>query len=788
MNIEKLIRKQDFSSDRSGTDFRDGFLLGNGDLCALGYVPSHLEWVFNKVDVFDPTTEEAMVKKILPHEEFLRRIASMNPKNTHFLTEAENAPAKGKRQKDTVSAAVLRLRFWQGCGWSAPSMPRVSRHLSLFDGILEERIQYQGLDAAVEMFIPRETALCCMRVTEKGHPERAHCLELIRPLNSLLPEVKWERKEENLLAFTQQLPGGKHSYAVAVKLRPRNGGGPARPGSTVFTGTEMSQHGDFDLFLAVKSSLNEKDPLAAALSEAVRGAEKGYDFWKKENLKFWHSYWDNAYADFGKYRQIQKYYTFSLYEIACIYGKTPMPGLNGMSYGPLDERNPGLACQGYTNDQNSQIPALAFFPTNRVFLIEALADTFFAGMRQLKKHTRKLFGCDGIFFPLVTNQLMLEYPTRSYRYSLCGSAYTGTILAQAWHYSRDEKLLREKLYPLLREFTIFYQHIFRKGTDGIYHLDWSVTPEIFTLTRDELATTSLFKQVLETVIEAAVLLKKDSKYLASWQDLLEHYPPIPKTPDGAFWCGPDVPLDHYFYGGHLLYPAFPAEITDDVKSLKKTIRLIETDAIERSFADCSGKFHMNHDWSAFLITEAYLRAGERKKGWESALRFLELFAKENGLFCHNPVLIGDPAEAEKNEKRNWRLIGRGRRDSHGKRLLFSDPDIPHPPCVTSNPDAKRLAPAVQEGNSAFLFIASELLLQSHGGIIRLFPGVPDDFTGSFTRFLAQGGFEVSAAMKKGIITQFRIRSLAGGTVKVTGRGLAEFQLSLPKGKVCSSKP
>ena len=102
-----------------------------------------------------------------------------------------------------------------------------------------------------------------------------------------------------------------------------------------------------------------------------------------------------------------------------------------------------------------------------------------------------------------------------------------------------------------------------------------------------------------------------------------------------------------------------------------------------------------------------------------------------------------------------------------------------------NPDAKRLAPAVQEGNSAFLFLASELLLQSHGGIIHLFPGVPDDFTGSFTRFLAQGGFEVSAAMKNGIITQFRIKSLACGPVQVTGRGLAEFQLTLPKGKVYS---
>ena len=40
-------------------------------------------------------------------------------------------------------------------------------------------------------------------------------------------------------------------------------------------------------------------------------------------------------------------------------------------------------------------------------------------------------------------------------------------------------------------------------------------------------------------------------------------------------------------------------------------------------------------------------------------------------------------------------------------------------------------------------------------------------------------------MKKGVITQFRIKSIAGGTVQVTGRGFVEFQLTLPQGKVYS---
>ena len=98
----------------------------------------------------------------------------------------------------------------------------------------------------------------------------------------------------------------------------------------------------------------------------------------------------------------------------------------------------------------------------------------------------------------------------------------------------------------------------------------------------------------------------------------------------------------------------------------------------------------------------------------------------------------------------------------GGKLDKNDPNISHVSCVTENPDAKRLAPAVIEGNSAIVFLASELLLQSAFGIIKLFPGVPEDFTGEYTSFLAEGGFEIASKMEEGKIVYVKIYSRIGG--------------------------
>ena len=776
-SIRTLIKEQVWTEVKGGRDWRDGLLLGNGDLAAVAYAPGHLEYVINKVDVFDPTQEEDLLKKIIPHEEFLRRIENMNPKNTYFLNELENAPLKRKRHRDTLSCAVVRLSSWYGIGWSAPPVPVTKRKLDLYNAILEEEMDSHNLHLRVRMFIPRGKEVIAMHLSgTSANGVLPHILEIVRPSDDRLKAPVWHTEKENMLAFTQVLPDNKTYYTVAALFCPREAQKFTYSSANDRCGV-LEQTGNTDLYITVKTSKNAEKSYEEAIKELEEAHAASFELLEEGHKKWWHSYWNNGgYADFGKYKELQKYYTFSLYELACVFGKAPMPGLNGMAYGPLTERVPGVGCQGYAHDQNVQISAVGSIPANHVELIHAFADTYLAAAKLLKKNTRKTFGCNGIYIPLSTNQLGKETPTKSYRYSLCGSAYTGMVLCYAWKYSQDVTLLKEKLYPLLREFVFFYTHIMHKGQDGKYHLDWSVPPEIFTLTRDELSTVALFKLCLETTIEAAKLLKRDKKYLLQWEEILANYPDMPRRPDGAYWGGTDLPLNHFFYGGHTLYPFFPAAIENDIDAAKKTLKFIEEEAVERTFADFDDNFHMNHDWSVFITTAANLRSGNREKGWKGVHRFLELFAKENGLFSHDPILIGPVKESEENEKRNEERMYRNQINPDGGRLDKNDPNISHVSCVTENPDAKRLAPAVIEGNSALVFLASELLLQSQFGVLQLFPAVPQDFTGEFSNFLANGGFEVSSKIVDGRIVYAKIHSRNGGKFILANLNNMEFSM------------
>ena len=94
-------------------------------------------------------------------------------------------------------------------------------------------------------------------------------------------------------------------------------------------------------------------------------------------------------------------------------------------------------------------------------------------------------------------------------------------------------------------------------------------------------------------------------------------------------------------------------------------------------------------------------------------------------------------------------------------------------------------PVIETPLSAVTTI-NEMLLQSWGGVIRVFPAIPVSWKEtSFDKLLAKGGFEVSAVRKNGQTSFIKIKSLAGqpcivktdmkGNIKSTGNRL--FKLS-----------
>ena len=735
-----------FHRETAGTIWQDGLFLGDGATGVMAYAPGHLEWLVNRHDVVDARVFDM---KYTPHDEVMACVRTNAGHSVAFLNGDERrsikGPADGDRLTVSMSAAVLRVRFWGGVGWSMPSLPETDQSLDVQAGEMTETMRSPSLCPQAVSLVERSRDVLAVKVSDAKDPDRTVVVEFGRPDDHRLDLLPFSWKDDgDVVSFEQGLPGvGSFAVALAVKGEVRF------LGKNVCVRTRMSELDE--LFLAVRTSRDAADPRVEAVRAVRSAAEEGFARVREDNRRWWADFWaEGGRATFASDEAVDTRWHYALYALAAQFGRAPMPALNWLTYGPLGGGNPGNGSNCYVHDQNVQIPMLPFFPLNRARFVRPFLETYAAGMAEIRRHTREVFGVDGACLPLNMNPFGFENPTSSYRYTLCGSAYSGLVLAQAWRYSRDEALLRE-MYPILREFVRFYVATGSYDERGGWHTLWSVPPEIFTDSRDDTATVACLKPCLETAVEAATRFGCDAAECAEWKRILAHYPKISVHPDGGWWCGPDVPSDHYMYGGHLFYPFFPAECDLDRERAERTLRYVRDYAIEMSYE--TDEPHPVHEWSAFYQGMAKLRLSGGAAGWEVMKAFDAAFGKPNGLFSHNPIIVTDltPERMAANVARAPRLM---RRDPFGKVVEWPRRG---PDDLAYSASSKALVPPVLEGAAAFLLLATETLMQSWGGEIRLFPAVPKDFSGSFEGFRAKGGAVVSAAMENGRLISCSVR-------------------------------
>jgi alpha-L-fucosidase 2 len=79
----------------------------------------------------------------------------------------------------------------------------------------------------------------------------------------------------------------------------------------------------------------------------------------------------------------------------------------------------------------------------------------------------------------------------------------------------------------------------------------------------------------------------------------------------------------------------------------------------------------------------------------------------------------------------------------------------------------RYRPFTLEGNFAYASALQEMLLQSHSGIIEVFPAIPDSWQdASFHQLRAEGAFVISSNMENSKVKSISIVSENGGELKI----------------------
>ena len=298
------------------------------------------------------------------------------------------------------------------------------------------------------------------------------------------------------------------------------------------------------------------------------------------------------------------------------------------------------------------------------------------------------------------------------------------VYYQHCRYTMDHARLRERVFPLLKRCVNLYLHLAAKDAEGVCHLPMTCSPE-YGCAHDCNYDLMLFRWGCATLISICEQFDIADPLLPRWRDVVANLAPYPANETG-WLIGRDTPLARgHRHFSHLLafYPLHT--VNPEIEQ--------EREVIERA---------LDH----------WLTVGnERLAAWS--------YAAAAGMY----------ATLRNGEKAAEQL--------HQSIAMF-----PAWPTFSANTMYREVGPCFETP----LFVMNsltEMLLQSWGDTVRVFPAVPQQWRNvSFHRLRAEGAFLISAVRKDGLTQCIEVESLAGGVCRL------ETDLPLEKVQVSGRNP
>jgi alpha-L-fucosidase 2 len=512
--------------------------------------------------------------------------------------------------------------------------------------------------------------------------------------------------------------------------------------------------------VTIATSADGASPIALARARLTRALRRGYPDVATRHVAWWTRYWRSVASITVPDSALQSHLDLVQYFYGAAARRgTPAIPLQGVWTADGNALPPWKG--DIHNDLNTQMTYLAAHASGADEAMHGWLEFNWNRLPAYRRFARDFYGVEGAAIPGV--MALDGLPLGGWgQYSL--SPTMGLWVAQSfeleWRYHRDRRFLRDRAYPFVAELGRAAQALLRPTADGHLRLPLSSSPELYDnsmrawLPRPSNFDLALLHWVFGALDSMAVALG-DSSAARQWRSTGARLDPLAVDPvSRGLAVAEGIPFaesHRHFSNAMAIHPLglLTVDRGTDTLTIRRTIEQL------RQFGTGEWMGYSYAWYSAMLA-----RAGRG----DEALRYLEDYRR--GFLLRN----GFHANGEQT------------------RLGLSN---------------AHYRPFTLEGNFLALEAAQEMLLQSWGGVVRVFPAVGARWREvAFTELRAEGGWKVSASRSKGATVRVRIESTAGGELRlrdpfqgarVRWVGAAvrrvgdEYRATLPRGAVLTGR-
>ncbi|SHM98362.1 hypothetical protein SAMN04488057_10551 [Cyclobacterium lianum] len=473
---------------------------------------------------------------------------------------------------------------------------------------------------------------------------------------------------------------------------------------------------------SISSAKNGREDNAKATQVTTTALEKGMENYQNSHLNWWEDFWSQS-AILLPDSLLQNQYYMEMYKLGAA-ARQGAPPISLQSVWTADNGKLPPWKGDFHHDLNTQLSYWPTYTGNHLALEQGFIDWLNQHKPTFKKYTSAYFETEGLNVPGVTT---LEGDPMGgwiqYAFGPTVSAWLGHHFYLHWRYSMDREFLENEAYPWIREVAIFLDEISIMDANGNRKLPLSSSPEIHNNEArawfDQMSNYDL--ALVRWTFTAAAELAKEldlTKEAEEWANTLNEWPEYAIDETGLM-VAPGEPLresHRHFSQIMAIHPLGLIDIRDgdaDKEIIENTISHLDE-------LGSSGWTGYSFAWLGNLKA----RAGDGEGAAKALQDFASSFVLPNSFHVN-----GDQSGTGKSN--------------------FT------------------YRPFTLEGNFAFAAGIQEMLIQSHTGLVRLFPAIPADWQDiSFSSLRTQGAFLVSATWVNGNVDRVEITAEKGGTLRM----------------------